>query len=107
MLILHLYSAMFLHLHHHFSCFFDITVHIIGKSGFTKSVTLSLLFRILFMVEQFIRMSDIYHLFALFHSLNCFYFGFHCYCLALSSTSHTTAVFMLVSGHPRLEINKL
>ena len=48
-----------------------------------------------------IRTSDVYHLFALLHSLN-LHFCFRHYCF--SNLSYTTAVFMLTSGHLGLEI---
>ena len=54
-----------------------------------------------------IRISDLYHLFALLHSLNYIHFCFHCYCLVLSSPSYITAAFVLASEHPGLEIKIL
>lgn len=54
------------------------------------------------------RTSDIYHPFALLHSLNYFHFCFHCHFLVLlSSTSCITASFIFASGHPGLQIKIL
>ena len=54
------------------------------------------------------RTSDIYHPFALLHSLNYFHFCFHCHFLVLlSSTSCITASFIFASGHPGLQIKVL
>ena len=55
-----------------------------------------------------IRMSDIYHLFALLHSLHYFHFCFHHYCLVLGSrTSCITTAFALACRRPGLELKIL
>ena len=55
-----------------------------------------------------IRMSDIYRLFALLHSLHYFHFCFHHYCLVLGSrTSCITTAFALACRRPGLELKIL
>ena len=95
--ILHPHIEKFLHLLD-FPRFFDIIVNIIGTADFTCPTILSVFLRIVLMVEWFVRMSNVYHLFALLHSLNFFfYLCFHRYHLALlSSTSYSASLLHLL-----------
>ena len=57
---------------------------------------------------QVIRVSNVYHLFASLHSLNCFHFCFYGYHLAQTSSTVTSLLLLgFASRHPGLEIKIL